>query len=76
MNQMKAELKGQTPYKEKINTHAPSGWCIHETFSYGDVLHPVKIEYEAAVICHVCFIEFNESENRKIRDQLHYTGVY
>ena len=42
MNTMKAERKGKAPYTEKINTHAPSGWCAHSTFAYGDVPDPLK----------------------------------
>ena len=43
MNRMKTERKGKTPYTEKINTHAPSGWCVHSTFAYRDVLDPLKM---------------------------------
>ena len=28
---------------EKINTHVPSGWCVHSTFDYGDVPDPLKM---------------------------------
>ena len=37
MNTMKTERKGKAPYTEKINTHVPSGWCVHSTFAYRDV---------------------------------------
>ena len=43
MNTMKAEIKGKTPYTEKINTLIPSGWCVHSTFYYGDVPDPLKM---------------------------------
>ena len=43
MNTMKAERKVKTPYTEKINTHVPSGWCVHSTFAYGDVLDPLTM---------------------------------
>ena len=43
MNRMKTDRKGKTPYTEKINTHVPSGWCVHSTFGYADVLDPLKI---------------------------------
>ena len=33
-----------------------------------------KRQHEAAEKCHVCFKEFNEPENRKIRDHCHYMG--
>ena len=25
-----------------VNTHVPSGWCVHSTFAYGDVSDPLK----------------------------------
>ena len=43
MNTMKAERKGKVLYTEKINTHVPSGWCVHSTFAYGDVPDPLKM---------------------------------
>ena len=43
MNRMKADRKGKTPCTEKINTHVPSGWCVHSFFAYGDVPNPLKI---------------------------------
>ena len=43
MNKMKTDRKGKTPYTEKINTHVPSGWCVHITFAYGDVPDPLKM---------------------------------
>ena len=32
MNTMKTDRKGKASYTEKINTHVPSGWCVHSTF--------------------------------------------
>ena len=43
MNTMKAERKGKTPYAEKLITHVPSGWCVHSTFAYENVLDPLKM---------------------------------
>ena len=43
MNTLKAERKGKTAYMEKINIHVPPGWCLHSTFSYGDVTDPLKM---------------------------------
>ena len=43
MNRMKTERKGNASYMEKINTHIPSGWCVHSTFAYGDVPNPLKM---------------------------------
>ena len=40
---MKTERKGKASYTEKINTHVPSGWCVHSTFAYGDVPDPLKM---------------------------------
>ena len=33
-------------------------------------------EYEAAEKCHICFKEFNDPPNKKVRDHCHYTGLY
>ena len=43
MNTTKTQRKGKAPYTEKINTHVPSGWCVHSTFAYGDVPDPLKM---------------------------------
>ena len=43
INQMKTGRNGKAPYPEKINKHLLSGWCIQSTFSYGDILDPLKI---------------------------------
>ena len=43
MTRMKKKRKGKTPYTKKSNAHVLSGWCLHSTFSYGDVLDPTKI---------------------------------
>ena len=43
MNTIKSERKGKAPYMEKINMHVPSGWCVHNTFAYGDVPNPLKM---------------------------------
>ena len=42
-NTMKTERKGNASFTEKINTHVPSGWCVHSTFAYGDVPDPLKM---------------------------------
>ena len=36
----------------------------------------LRTEHEAAEKCHICLKEFNEPENRKVRDHCHYTGLY
>ena len=43
MNTMKTERKGKAPYTEKINTHVPSGWCVHSTFASSDASHHLKM---------------------------------
>ena len=111
---MKTDRKGKTSYTEKINTHVPSGWCVHSTFTHGDVLDPLKMyrkdrvekliehiedevkqlyatfpqqtmaeftdvlkwKHEAAEKCHICLKEFNNPDDRKVRDHCHYTGLY
>ena len=40
---MKTERKGKTPYTEKINTHVPSGWCVHSNYAYGDIPDPLEM---------------------------------
>ena len=114
MNVIKAEKKGKTSYAEKINTHVPSGWCVHSTFAYGYVHHPLKMcrgkdcveefveylkvevkrqylifpqqpmieltdalkrEHKQTKNCHICLKEFNDLQNRKVRDHCHYTGL-
>ena len=41
MNQLKNERKGKASYTEKLNTHVPSGWCVHSKFAYGEVPDPM-----------------------------------
>ena len=115
MNKRKAERKGKAPYTEKINTHVPSGWCVHSTFAYGDVPDSLKmhrgkdfvekfVEYiekevkrlyatfpqqpmielsdvlkrghKAVERCHICLKEFNDPQNKMVRDHCHYIGLY
>ena len=64
MNTMKTERKGKASYTKKINTHVPSGWCLHSTFAYGDVSDPLKMyrgEY-----CVEKFVEYIEEEVRHL----------
>ena len=60
MNTMKAGRKGKAPYTEKINTHVPSEWCLHSTFTYGDVPNPLKM-YRGKD-CDEKFVEYIEVE--------------
>ena len=36
----------------------------------------LKREHEATKKCHVCLKEFNDPQNKKVRDHCHYTGLY
>ena len=64
MNRMKAGRKGKTSYTEKINTHVPSGWCVHSTFAYGDVPNPLKM-YRGKD-CVEKFVEYIEEEVKRL----------
>ena len=61
---MKAGRKGKAPYTEKINTHVPSGWCVHSTFAYGDVPNPLKM-YRGKE-CVEKFVEYTEEEVKRL----------
>ena len=64
MNTMKTERKGKASYTEKINTHVPSGWCVHSTFAYGDVPDPLKM-YRGKD-CVEKFVEYIEEEVKRL----------
>ena len=64
MNRMKAERNGKAPYTEKINTHVPSGWCVHSTFAYGDVPNPLKM-YRGKDFVEK-FVEYIEEEVKRL----------
>ena len=36
----------------------------------------LKREHETAKKFHICLKEFNDPEDRKVRDHYHYTGLY
>ena len=36
----------------------------------------LKREHEAAERCHICLKEFNDPNNKKVRDHCYYTGLY
>ena len=42
INRMKTERIGERLYAEKV-TQVTSGWCMHSTFAYGDVLDSLKM---------------------------------
>ena len=64
MNTMKAGRKGKAPYTENINTHVPSGWCVHSTFAYGDVPNPLKM-YRGKD-CVEKFVEYIKEEVKRL----------
>ena len=64
MNTMKAERKGKAPYREKISTDVPSGWCVHSTFAYGDVPDPLKMYRDKN--CVEKFVEYIEGEVKRL----------
>ena len=66
MNTMKTERKGKVPYPKKINTHVPSGWCVHSTFAHGDVADTLKI-YRGKD-CMEKFVEYIEEEVKRLYD--------
>ena len=64
MNTMKTDRKAKAPYTEKINTHVPSGWCVHSTFVYGDVPDPLKMYLGKD--CVEKFVEYIEEEVKRL----------
>ena len=36
----------------------------------------LKREHKEAKKCNICLKEFNDPQNRKVRDHCHYTGLY
>ena len=64
MNTMKTGKKRQGTYTEKINSHVPSGWCVHSTFAYGDVPNPLKM-YRGKD-CVEKFVEYIEEEVKRL----------
>ena len=69
MNRMKAGRKGKASYTEKINTHVPSGWCVHSTFAYGDVSDPLKI-YRGKDC-----VEYTEEEVRRLYETFPWQSI-
>ena len=62
---MKAGRKGKASYIEKINTHIPSGWCVHYTFAYEEhVSNPLKM-YRGKD-CVEKFVEYIEQEVKRL----------
>ena len=66
MNTMKTERKGKASYREKINTHVPSGWCVHSSFASGDVPDPLKM-YRGKD-CVEKFVEYIKEEVKRLHE--------
>ena len=52
---------------------------LYATFPQSPVTEPTDVvtrEHEAAENCHIFLKEFNEPQNKKVRDHCHYTGLY
>ena len=64
LNTMKADRKGKASYTENINTHVPSGWCVHSTFAHGDVPDPLKMC--RGKDCVERFVEYLEEEVKRL----------
>ena len=64
MNRMKAERKSKAPYTEKISKHVPSGWCVHRTFTYGDV--PDSLKMYRGKDCVEKFVEYIEKVVKRL----------
>ena len=60
MNTRRVKRKSKASYTEKINTHAPSGWCVYSTFAYGDASDPLKMYQDKD--CVEEFVEYKEEE--------------
>ena len=67
MNRIKAGIKGKAPYTEKISEQVPSGWCVHSTFAYGNVLDPLKM-YQGKD-CAEKFVEYTEEEVKRLYEK-------
>ena len=63
MNRMKAGKNGKAPYTDKINTHVPSGSCVHSTFAHGDVPNPLNMHQGKD--CVETFVEYIEEEVKR-----------
>ena len=60
MNARKVKRKSKASYTEKINIHAPSGWCVYSTVAYGDASDPLKMYQDKD--CVEEFVEYIEEE--------------
>ena len=52
---------------------------LYETFPRQPMIKltdVLKREHEAAEKCHICLKEFNNPNNKKVRDHCYYTGLY
>lgn len=52
---------------------------LHATFRQQfntDLTNALKRKHEAAKKCHICLKEFDNAENKKVKDHCYYTGLY
>ena len=52
---------------------------LYATFSQQpmiELMDVLKREHEAAEKCHICLKEFNDPQNKKVRDHYYYMGLY
>ena len=52
---------------------------LYETFPRQPMIKLTDVlnrEDKAAEECPICFKEFNDPKDRKVRDHCHYTGIY
>ena len=67
---------------EKFVGHIEEGVKrLYETFLQQLVIkltdhRAAERQYQAAGKCHICFKEFNDSENRKVRGYCNYVGLH
>ena len=66
INTMKTERKGKASYTEKINTHVPSGRCLHSTCAYGDIPDPLKM-YRGKE-CVEKIVKYREEEVKRLHE--------
>ena len=41
-----------------------------------ELTYALKRKHKAAEKCHICLKEFNDPQNKEVRDHCHYTGLY
>ena len=57
-------LDSNQPYKNKVNQHTPSGWCVYSKFAYGDVDNLLRL-YRSPD-CIVTFCNYIKGEAHRL----------